>query len=49
MPDPAAARALLREAGYDGRPIVIPHAANVPLFSALAPVTEQALTAIGIA
>ncbi|WP_426959536.1 ABC transporter substrate-binding protein [Muricoccus radiodurans] len=52
VPGPAGdrerARALLRESGYNNERVIILHPADLPSGSALAPVTEQLLRAIGI-
>ncbi|ASM74354.1 MULTISPECIES: ABC transporter substrate-binding protein [Roseobacteraceae] len=42
------ARALVAEAGYDGTPITIITPGDIASFSALAPMTQQVLEAIGI-
>jgi peptide/nickel transport system substrate-binding protein len=46
-PDLGRARALVRESGYDGRPVVILSATEVPLTTAAARVTRDLLTEIG--
>jgi len=45
--DLARARQLVRESGYDGRPIVVIHPTNYPHLEHAAPVTRQRLEAIG--
>lgn len=46
-PDPARARALLSEAGYDGTPVVILQPTDLPNLNAYAQVADQALRAVG--
>jgi peptide/nickel transport system substrate-binding protein len=46
-PDVARARALVRESGYDGRPVVVLSATEVALTTGAARVTREALTEIG--
>ena len=45
--DLARARQLVTESGYDGQPIVVLHATDVPLVNAAAIVTRQRLESIG--
>jgi peptide/nickel transport system substrate-binding protein len=45
--DLARARQLVKESGYDGRPIVVPHATDIPFINAAAIVTRQRLESIG--
>jgi peptide/nickel transport system substrate-binding protein len=46
-PDVARARALVRESGYDGRPVVVLAATEIPLTAGAARVTRDLLTEIG--
>ena len=41
------ARQLVKESGYDGRPVVVIHVTDYPHLSHAAPVTRQRLEAIG--
>ena len=45
--DLARARQLVKELGYDGRPIVVPHVTDIPFINAAAIVTRQRLELIG--
>jgi peptide/nickel transport system substrate-binding protein len=45
--DVKRARALLKEAGYDGTPLVIPHPTDVPLIGNLGPLAKQQLERAG--
>jgi peptide/nickel transport system substrate-binding protein len=45
--DLTTARQLVRESGYDGRPIVVVHATDIPWLNAAAIVTRQRLESIG--
>ena len=47
-PDPERAKALLKEAGYNGEPIVVLSSHEIPLIAALAEVTADALRRIGM-
>jgi peptide/nickel transport system substrate-binding protein len=47
-PKAAEARRLLAEAGYKGEPIVLLGAAEVPIFKAMADLTDQALKRVGM-
>ncbi|GJD47829.1 Glutathione-binding protein GsiB [Methylobacterium crusticola] len=47
-PDLAKAKQLLKEGGYDGRPVVIMQPTDLAIVAPLAPVTAQALRAIGM-
>ena len=44
----AKARELLKEAGYDGTPVVLMHSTNVPVLTNLAPVAKDLMEAIGM-
>lgn len=44
---PGKAAELLKDAGYDGTPVVLLHATDVPAFAALAPVLAQSLRKAG--
>ncbi|WP_375460371.1 ABC transporter substrate-binding protein [uncultured Enterovirga sp.] len=46
--DVAKAKALLKEGGYDGKPIVMMQPTDLAIVAPLAPVTAQALRAIGM-
>ena len=46
-PDLARARALVRQSGYDGRPVVVLSATEIALTAGAARVTQEALTEIG--
>jgi peptide/nickel transport system substrate-binding protein len=41
------ARQLVKESGYDGRPVVVIHTTGIPILDAVAPVTRRRLEAIG--
>src|SRR5437660_5039154 len=45
--DITKARQLVKESGYDGQPIVVPHITDRPVFNAAAIVTRQRLESIG--
>jgi peptide/nickel transport system substrate-binding protein len=45
--DVVRARQLLKEAGYDGTPLVIPHSTDVPLLNNLGPLAKQQLERAG--
>jgi peptide/nickel transport system substrate-binding protein len=45
--DPAKAKALLKEAGYDGTPVVLMQATDIPAMANLAPVAKAQLEAAG--
>jgi peptide/nickel transport system substrate-binding protein len=45
--DLARARQLVKESGYDGRPVVVLHITDIPYFNAAAIVTRQRLESIG--
>jgi peptide/nickel transport system substrate-binding protein len=45
--DLTRARQLVKESGYDGRPIVVLHVTDIPYFNAAAIVTRQRLESIG--
>jgi peptide/nickel transport system substrate-binding protein len=47
-PDLAKAKQLLKEGGYDGRPVVIMQPTDLAIVAPLGPVTAQALRAIGM-
>ncbi len=47
-PDIARAKALLKEGGYDGRPVVLMQPTDLAIVAPLGPVTAQALRAIGM-
>ena len=47
-PDVAKAKQLLKEGGYDGKPIVMMQPTDLAIVAPLAPVTAQALRAIGM-
>lgn len=42
------AKALLKEGGYDGTPVVLMHSTNVPVLTNLAPVAKDLMEAIGM-
>ena len=46
-PLPARAKALLKEAGYDGKPVVLMHPADFSMLNKLAPVMAQLLKQVG--
>jgi peptide/nickel transport system substrate-binding protein len=45
--DPTKARQLVKESGYDGRPIVLIHVTDIPFLNAAGIVTRQRLESIG--
>ena len=47
-PDPALAKQLLKDGGYDGTPVVIMQPTDLAIVAALGPVTAQALRGIGM-
>jgi peptide/nickel transport system substrate-binding protein len=47
-PDPALAKQLLKEGGYDGTPVVIMQPTDLAIVASLGPVTAQALRGIGM-
>jgi peptide/nickel transport system substrate-binding protein len=46
-PNPEKAKALLKQAGYDGKPVAILHISDIPSLSSIAPVMAQQLRAAG--
>ncbi len=46
--DFAKARELLKEANYDGTPVVLMHSTNVPVLTNLAPVAKDLMEAVGL-
>ncbi len=45
--DPEAAKALLKEAGYDGTPVLLMHSTDLQVLTNLAPVAKQAMERVG--
>jgi peptide/nickel transport system substrate-binding protein len=47
-PDLAKAKAMLKESGYDGTPVVVMQPTDISILASLAPVTVQAMRTIGM-